>query len=130
MSLAPLSAMPADPEPESAPSDTLHPADRCLEVATISSDTLRAGIRVSGDLEPTNAGLLTGIVRTHLTAGRRYLRVDLADAGVADPAVVEVLVQNHRAVSALGGMLIFERATPAVVDAIHSSCLFVRPAED
>lgn len=92
-----------------------------LEVATVSSDTLRASVRVTGDLAPDTAPLLASILRTHITAGRRYLRVDLATAAVQDPGVVEALVAAHRSIAELGGMLVFENAGPEVVNAIRAS---------
>lgn len=98
-----------------------------LEVATLSADTLRANIRVTGPLLPATSSLLTSILNTHVSSGRRYLRVDLAGAEVADPAVVELLVGAHRSIADLGGMLVFENAGPRVVDAIRGADLFVRP---
>lgn len=100
-----------------------------LEVATVSADALRAGVRVTGELLEATAPLLHSVLGTHLSAGRRYLRVDLAQAVVGDPKVVDVLVEAHTAVSELGGMLIFENAGPQVMEAVRSVSLFVRSAE-
>ena len=97
-----------------------------LEVATLNSDTLRASLRVVGTLVPAGAGLLTSVLRTHIAGGRRYLRVDLAQAQIDDPAIIEALVEARRAVSALGGMLVFENAGPRIVDAMRQASLFVR----
>ena len=99
-----------------------------LEVATVSADTLRAVIRVTGALEPGTSALLVSVVRTHVSTGRRYLRVDLSAAEVADPAVIEQLVDAHRSIAELGGMLVFENAGPRVVDAIRGADLFVQPS--
>jgi anti-anti-sigma regulatory factor len=96
-----------------------------LEVATLSADTLRASIRVVGTLAPSTASLVTSILRTHVSAGRRYLRVDLSGAQFADEAVIAALVSSHRTISDLGGMLVFENAGPRMVDAIRSATLFV-----
>jgi anti-anti-sigma regulatory factor len=95
-----------------------------LEVATLSADTLRASIRVTGTLVPNTASLVTSILRTHVAAGRRYLRVDLAGAHFTDDGVVAALVSAHRTISDLGGMLVFENAGPRMVDAIRSATLF------
>lgn len=100
-----------------------------LEVATLSADTLRAGIRVTGALLPHTSALLVSILRTHVCSGRRYLRVDLSDAEVGDPAVIEQLVDAHRSIAELGGMLVFENAGPRVVDAIRGADLFVQPSD-
>lgn len=100
-----------------------------LEVATVSADALRASIRVSGELQATTAPLLSSVLRTHLSAGRRYLRVDLSCAVVGDPGVVDALVEAHTAVTELGGMLIFENAGPQIMEAVRAVSLFVRSAD-
>jgi anti-anti-sigma regulatory factor len=100
-----------------------------FEVATVSADTLRAGVRVHGTLQRHNVALLTSVLRTHMTAGRRYLRVDLTEAAIVDSAVVAALVESHSALAAVGGMLVFENAGPQVVDAAASASLFIRAAE-
>ena len=108
-----------DPDPD--------PLAAGLEVTTLSADTLRASIRVVGSLRPSTAPLLTSVLRTHVSAGRRYLRVDLATAQVTDTTVVSALVDVHRSVHALGGMLVFENAGPRLVDAIRDAAMFVAP---
>lgn len=99
-----------------------------LEVATLASDPLRASMRVAGVLTLTSAPLLTSVLGTHVSAGRRYLRVDLATAAIADPSVVDVLVAAHRTITDLGGLLVFENAGPQVVDAIRTAHLFTTPS--
>lgn len=99
-----------------------------LEIATISADTLRANIRVTGTLVPSAAPLLTSVLRTHIHSGRRYLRVDLATARIDDEVVIQALVTAHRTVDELGGMLVFENAGPAIIDALRTETLYVRPA--
>lgn len=98
-----------------------------LEVATTGSDTLRASITVRGELAPASAALLTSVLRTHVVAGRRYLRVDLAAARITGPGVLAGLVAAHDTIAELGGMLVFENAGPDVVDAIRAATLFVAP---
>ena len=97
-----------------------------VEVATLRADHLRASVRVTGTVRPAAAALLTSVLRTHLAAGRRYLRVDLAGADVTDLAVVDALVEARRSVVDRGGMLVLENAGPCVVDAIRRATLFVR----
>ncbi|GAB2480283.1 hypothetical protein GCM10027265_34150 [Jatrophihabitans fulvus] len=101
-----------------------------LEVATVSADALRAGVRVTGELLATTAPLLNSVLGTHLSAGRRYLRVDLSAAVVGDAGVVDALVEAHTAVSELGGMLIFENAGPQVMEAVRAVSLYVRSADE
>lgn len=105
------------------------PADDTVEVATISADTLRASIRVTGTLVAETAPLLTSVLSTHVCAGRRYLRVDLSAAQITESAVVEALVVAHRSIADIGGMLVFENAGPRVIDAVRNDTLYVRSAD-
>jgi anti-anti-sigma regulatory factor len=98
-----------------------------IEVATLSADALRANVRVTGDLTPGTCALLTSVLRTHIGAGRRYLRVDLAAAHINGDAVVEALVAASRGTAELGGFLVFENAGPRVVDAMRAARLSVSP---
>lgn len=115
-------ASPASRAPLAPPSDT-------FEVATLSADTLRAGVRVSGPLTCRSSAVLTSVLRTHIAAGRRYLRVDVGAASVAEPAVVDVLAAAHRDISDLGGMLILENVGVELQAIIHGARLFVRAAD-
>lgn len=102
--------------------------DGGFEVATVGSDTLRAGIRVMGALTKPACAVLVCVLRAHLGAGRHYLRVDVADAPVVADEAIGPLVQLHGQVTAAGGMLVFENAGPQVIDAVRDSTLFVRAA--
>jgi len=102
--------------------------DTSVEVATTGADTLRAGVRVAGNLTKPACAILVCVLRAHLGAGRHYLRVDLAEAPVLDPEVLDSLVQLHLQVTTAGGMLVFENAVPRVLETLRSSALFVRAA--
>lgn len=115
-------ALPVTGAPLAPPSDT-------FEVATLSADTLRAGVRVSGCLTRRSSAVLTSVLRTHIAAGRRYLRVDVAAASITDPDVLDVLTAAHRDVSDLGGMLIFENVGADFVETVRGARLFVRAAD-
>jgi hypothetical protein len=96
-----------------------------FEVATSSSDPLRAGIRVSGPLGERTVPLVLSVLATHVRAGRRYLRIDLTHAGVADLAALAPLRTAHSALTELGGMLVFDNAGDDVTRALHDVELFV-----
>lgn len=96
-----------------------------LEVATVARDTLRANVRVQGSLDASTVALLVSVLHTHLSAGRRYVRVDLAAAHITDESAVDALAAAHHRIAALGGMLIFENAGPRVIAAVDSAALFV-----
>lgn len=115
-------ASPASRAPLAPPLDT-------FEVATLSADTLRAGVRVSGELTRRSSAVLTSVLRTHVAAGRRYLRVDVTAARIGEPAVVDLLVDAHRDIGGLGGMLIFENVGAELLETFREARLFVRAAE-
>lgn len=97
-----------------------------FEVATTSTDTLRATISAAGEVGAGSASLLTSVLRSHLRAGRRYLRVDLADARITDRRVLEQLADTHRDAADLGGMLVFENAEAHLRDLVDDDTLFLR----
>jgi hypothetical protein len=99
-----------------------------LEVMTVASDTLRASVRVVGILSPRTSPLLLSVLGTHVRAGRRYLRVDLAQAAVDDVEVLTPLITAHGMVAGLGGMLVFDKATDEVAAVLNSGELLVSPA--
>jgi anti-anti-sigma regulatory factor len=101
------------------------PAHSGFEVATISSDVLRASVRVAGALSARTCPLLRGVLIAHLRAGRRYLRVNLAGASVDDLAVLEPLRAMHSSVAELGGMLVFDNASEEATEVLHGGDLFV-----
>lgn len=111
-----------DVRPE--PSDT-------FEVGTTTADTLRASIEVTGTLSDQTCRLLASVLRTHLCAGRRYLRVDLSAAGVPAAhaaAVAAVLTPVHDEVDSLGGVLLLTGAAPVLVRTDGAAALFARSA--
>lgn len=81
-----------------------------FEVATLSADTLRARVRVTGALTGETAPLLTSAVGTHLCAGRRHLRLDLSMVTEVDDQGLDALSALHRAALAGGGLLVLDGA--------------------
>ena len=118
----------APPRSDRRPSATMGTDADSFEVLTVAADLMRATIRTAGALTPPASAALIGVLRAHLGAGRRYLRVDVGGSRVADPGVLASLTSAHRQVAACGGMLVFENTGPQVVDAIRNSDLFVQAA--
>lgn len=103
--------------------ETLTP--NVLEVATMSSDTMRAIVRVTGVLTDDNVTLLSSALATHLRAGRRYLRIDLAAAGVSGHKALATLAEVHAGTTKLGGMLVFDHASANLAAALREHELFL-----
>jgi hypothetical protein len=90
-----------------------------VEVATTSADTLRASIRITGSLPRRAVPMLTTVLRTHLRAGRRYLRIELGRAELGMDAV-RCLAGAADDAATLGGALVLVDAQPGVAEAIES----------
>ena len=63
-----------------------------LSVQTVRFDERRAAVSVQGDLDVSTAAALWSILQSHLTAGRRYLRVDLSAVKFIDSCCQSLLV--------------------------------------
>lgn len=100
-----------------------------FEVATTCADALRANVRVDGRLDARTCPLVASILRSHLTAGRRYLRLRLTDADPHDPAVRSLLVQAHREVARTGGTLLIHDAPVELVAALAGDGVLVRAGD-
>jgi anti-anti-sigma regulatory factor len=122
----PLETVSTEPAPAGLETDWFDVAE--FEVATTSSDTLRASVLVAGTLTARTVPLLLSVLQTHVRAGRRYLRVDLSDVEVDDVGVLEPLRAAHRAMTDLDGMLVFENVGDALGRLIQDGDLFVSTA--
>jgi hypothetical protein len=96
-----------------------------FDATTVSSDELRATVRLRGLLSADSVPLLIGVLNAHQRGGRRYLRVNLAECEVAGRGVLEPLRSAHAAIAESGGMLVFDQADPAAAALLHRGDLFV-----
>jgi stage II sporulation protein AA (anti-sigma F factor antagonist) len=95
------------------PPDDL-PVGELLTVETIRFDERRAAVAVHGDLDVSTAAELWSVLQRHLTAGRRYLRVDLAAVKFIDAAAVTAIVEVHHEALYRRGTLVLVGVTPPV----------------
>lgn len=100
-------------------------SDESFEISTVLADGQQARIRTTGALTPAASALLISVLRAHLRAGRRDLRVDIGKSAVVDPAVLPALTDLHHRVAACGGALVLENAESRVVDTIRNLDLLV-----
>jgi hypothetical protein len=96
-----------------------------VAVTTVSSDDLRATVRVAGSLSVGTCPVLLRVLDAHLRAGRKYLRVDLDACAVDGADVLEPLSSAHAAVSARGGMLVFDHADGRASEVLRRGDLFI-----
>jgi anti-anti-sigma factor len=82
-----------------------------LTVTVTKRDTLRASLRLVGELDGASAALFTACFEHQLDSGRRYLRADLSGLAFIDTAGLEVVVDAHHAACARHGTLILTGLT-------------------
>jgi len=100
-------------------------SDASFEISTVAADGQHAAIRTHGALTVAAVRLLVSVLRAHLRAGRRHLRVDIGASAVVDPAVIPALTDVHHRVKACGGALVLENAERRVIDTIRNLDLLV-----
>jgi anti-anti-sigma factor len=85
-----------------------------MVVETAASDTFRAVVKVSGELDISTVAPLWAVLGGHLAAGRRYLRLDLSAVTFMDAASLGgIAVLHHRALG-YRGTLVLTGARPPV----------------
>jgi anti-anti-sigma factor len=88
--------------------------DEFLSVETDAFDERRAAVSVHGDLDVSTAAALWSVLQRHLTAGRRYLRVDLSAVKFIDAAAVTAIVEVHHEALYRRGTLVLVGVTAPV----------------
>jgi anti-anti-sigma factor len=96
------------------PQDDLPFAGEFLSVETVQFDERRAAVSVHGDLDVSTAAALWSVLQSHLTAGRRFLRVDLSDVRFIDAAAVTAIVEVHHEALYRRGTLVLVGVTAPV----------------
>lgn len=96
------------------PPEDLPLTDDFLSVETVRFDERRAAVAVHGDLDVSTAAALWSVLQSHLTAGRRYLRVDLSAVRFIDAAAVTAIVEVHHEALYRRGTLVLVGVTPPV----------------
>lgn len=93
-------------------SDVESPLDERLSVETVGLDTLRAHVRVAGDLDLSTGAPLWAVLQSHLAAGRRHLRLDLSDVAFLDASALSGIVQAHHDALGRRGTLVLTGLNP------------------
>jgi anti-anti-sigma factor len=111
--------------------DVVDGAPRDFDVWTVDSDAVRAALRVRGRLDAENAELLATVIDSHIRAGRRFLRVNLAAVTELDADGMRTLEQAHSSLLAARGTLIITcvhgQVAQALVRAGLDRLLFALP---
>jgi anti-sigma B factor antagonist len=90
-----------------------------LSVETVASDRLGATVRVGGELDLGTAAPLWAVLRHHLIAGRRFLRLDVTSLTFVDASALTGLRTIHDEALAARGTLIITGVRPLVARVLH-----------
>jgi len=96
------------------PTEDLTRPGELLSIETVRVDDRRASVSVHGDLDVSTAAALWSMLQNHLTAGRRYLRVDLSAVTFIDASAVTAILEVHHEALYRRGTLVLTGITPAV----------------
>lgn len=94
-----------------------------LAVAVVAAAAGRATLQASGELDITNAGLITGIVAAQLSRGRWALRLDLASVTFASCAAVRAILCMHIQCPARGTRLTHAGLQPPLAKVMRITCV-------
>ncbi|GAB2459706.1 STAS domain-containing protein [Jatrophihabitans fulvus] len=97
----------ADDTAENASTQVPPPRRRAgMSVDTVRFDDLRALVRVVGDLDMATVAPLAAVLRSHLDAGRRFLRLDVSGVRFVDATALAGIVAAHEQALAARGTLV------------------------
>ena len=89
------------------------PSIELFTITTTRCDKIGADLRLRGAVDVGGADVLRSVVEGHRRAGRRYLRVDVGAATLAEAAVT-VLCDLHQRLLATRGTMIITAVPPAL----------------
>jgi anti-sigma B factor antagonist len=90
-----------------------------ISVETINFDATQALIKVTGEIDLSTAAALWAVLQCHLTAGRRFLRLDLAGVTLLDRTVVGGLARAHHELLERRGTLVIIGVRALVARVLH-----------
>ena len=99
------------------------PLGERVSVETVGLDRLRAHVRVTGDLDVSTAAPLWAVLQSHLAAGRRHVRLDLAGVAFLDASALSGIVQTHHDALEMRGTLVLSGMNSHVDKVLHMTGL-------
>ncbi|MDT4917725.1 MAG: hypothetical protein QOH89_2425 [Pseudonocardiales bacterium] len=100
-----------------------------LAIETVHCDHRSASISVRGDLDVSTAAQLWSVLQEQLTAGRRFLRLDLSAVTFVDAAAITAILEVHHEALYRRGTLVLVGVTPLVTKVLSltgaSDLLFI-----
>ncbi|MGI8678181.1 MAG: STAS domain-containing protein [Jatrophihabitans sp.] len=85
-----------------------------LQVTTVVVDATRATLQLRGEMDLSNADLLTAVLANQLSFGRHFIRLDVSRLGFLDCAGLRAIVLAHNDCLSARGVLVLAGATRSV----------------
>jgi anti-sigma B factor antagonist len=110
-------------------------AAELVSIETVRLDERRAHIKVRGDLDVSTAAALWAVLQSHLSAGRRFLRLDLSAVNFVDAAAVTAIVEVHHEALYRRGTLVLAGVNAVVarmlsLTGVHEKLFIAGPRSD
>ena len=83
-----------------------------LDVTTVALDATRVTLQLQGEMDLSNAELLTAVLGSQLAHGRRFIRLDLSRLGFLDCVGLRAIVEGHNRCLGVRGTLVLTGVTP------------------
>lgn len=85
-----------------------------MSVETVRFDAVQALVKVSGVLDMHTSAPLWAVLRAHLAAGRRFIRLDLCGVTLLDATALSGIVAAHQELLQRRGTLVITGVTSLV----------------
>jgi anti-sigma B factor antagonist len=97
--------------------------DAQMSVRTVRFDDSRASVKVDGELDMGTAAPLWAVLRSHMSAGRRFLRLDVSGLSFVDATALSGITTVHRELLASRGTLVVTGVRSLVGRVLHMTGL-------
>lgn len=97
--------------------------DAQMSVSTVRFDDKCASIKVDGELDMGTAAPLWAVLRSHMGAGRRFLRLDVSGLSFVDATALSGITTVHRELLASRGTLVVTGVRSLVGRVLHMTGL-------
>ena len=94
-----------------------------MSVRTVRFDDDRASVKVDGELDMGTAAPLWAVLRSHMGAGRRFLRLDVSGLSFVDATALSGITTVHRELLASRGTLVVTGVRSLVGRVLHMTGL-------
>lgn len=91
---------------------TWRPDEELVSIETVAHDSVRAHVKVAGELDVSTGPTLWAVLQGHLERGRRFLRLDMSAVTFLDAAALSGITRAHQDALARRGTLVLTGIRP------------------